>query len=411
MRFKNLFVFVPLALIAVSCGGDDGGSGATEAPVASEAPVATSFDSPLKIAYLWEIAGEGDYGTDDAQTGAELAVEEINAAGGVGGLPIETVRVAAPFDNQLAIAAVLEALDANPSAMIGLQGSDQVIAIQKVLDTGGVPLLTQNGAGEAQRVGNVGISPFTWSMWGFGPSFATENVNFTVDELGASKIGIMGTNESYGTSNLDAVKAALTAKGLTPFAERTYAPGTADLTEQVLAMKGADALIHYGFPNEHGVQLNQFLENGIKIPTIGGGSLPITVNFQIAKQEAVGNVYAVVDCSVDADNATERQVAFAQKYLDKYGVSPSTVAAKTYDSVYVIAAAAELAGSADASAVQEALGSVEVTEDVVCSDEYRSDGSHMLTHSGSIIKWSVTAGVTSNHVQSVFTTDDQPEVG
>ena len=82
----------------------------------------------------------------------------------------------------------------------------------------------------------------------FWKPYKSEITNF-IDELKAKNIGLVHTNEPYGMNGAEVQKKEITKKGASVFAERAHAPDATDLTESVLATKGADdatvALFHH----------------------------------------------------------------------------------------------------------------------------------------------------------------------
>ncbi|HXA61642.1 MAG TPA: ABC transporter substrate-binding protein, partial [Streptosporangiaceae bacterium] len=220
-----------------------------------------------------------------------------------------------------------------------------------------------------------------------------------------SKIGLTGTSESYGTTNIADLTTALQAKSLKPFAVSKYAPNATDVTPTVLAMKGADAVITFAYPVPLAVQLRQFTQNGLNIPTIGSSSTNIAVQYKMVSGDPLKNVYSVVSC--DPTQGSQRQLAkdFGTAYQQKYGTVPTDLAADAYDAVWVAKAAIEKAASTDPAAVNKAMAEVTVTDKVVCSDGYHADGAHVLSHDVSVDKFA-TAGTTQEIQKYTFPAQD-----
>lgn len=339
----------------------------------------------MKLVLLAEVKGESSVAADYYVNGVNLAVEEINAAGGIGGQPIELQRFAAsPLDPQATNAAVLSGLDENPSAMIGLvAGGSQVQASAANIERGEVPVLVTAPPDLDSRYGGKGGSEFAWFMSPYTLDVAEAGTRFLIEELKLAEIGLMGTNETYGATSLAGSKIALDAAGQTPVAERTYPPTATDLTEQVLAMKDADGVVNWGYPNPVAVQLTQFEQNGLRIPTLTGATGEVVVNSGMAKGAAISQLYGIFPCNPTGSDEPKLQ-AFAQAYQARFGTEANSLTAIAYDAVYTIKAAIEHAGSADPGAINKALGEVTVEAGVVCASRYRADGSHAMAHETSV---------------------------
>ena len=99
--------------------------------------------SPLKLIGLWQLPGENPIETYDHQYGAELAVSQINKAGGVGGLPVQFERVPTnPQDASQANTAVRTALGDDPSVLLGPDVSVAALAGAPLACQAHVPMLS-----------------------------------------------------------------------------------------------------------------------------------------------------------------------------------------------------------------------------------------------------------------------------
>jgi branched-chain amino acid transport system substrate-binding protein len=406
-----------LALFAGACSSSKKSSStATTSAVATTAAGGTAttaasggstlkLSKPVKIVLLAEIVGESAIAVNYYNNGIMMAIDAINKAGGIGGQQVQLVRYpASPLDPQNSNAAYLKALDQNPTAIIGLPGGGtQLAGVLTNVERGGVPLLIVSLGDSQVYYGSKGGSQWAWFMEQDTSAVAAAGANYYIQDLGAKKIGFMGTNEGYGNSSLAGVKSALSAAGLQPYAVKQYSPTATDLTAEVLAMKGADAVTDYGYPNPFAVQLKQFQQNGLSIPSINGGSSFIVVQQKLASGDAIAKLYASTACN--PPGATEGDLkTFATTYQQRFNESPGQEAAVSYDSMFVLKAAIEKAGSADPKAVNDALGQVTVDKDIVCSPKYHADGAHILDHTVAISSFS--ADGTSKVVKTITTPDN-----
>ncbi|HEY8546171.1 MAG TPA: ABC transporter substrate-binding protein [Acidimicrobiales bacterium] len=387
-----------LLLAAAACGDDD--DPAEEAGGSTGADGELQLDDPLKIAFLWEVSGESANAVDFYQNSAMLAVEAINEAGGVGGHPIETVRISAPpLDLQKSQAAYLEALDEDPDVIVGFPSSGQVEAAQTNIERGGVPFLSV--ASQNLKYGEDGISEYMWALLPSVDSIVGTTVEYMVEEAGHTEIGLMATTETFGTAATEAAKAALEEKGIELAAERRYEPDATDLTEAVLAMRDVEAVMDWGFPNPMAVQLKQFQQNGIDIPTYMHSAAQVIVENELATGDAIAQLHAAVPCNPTGTDRPSLQ-AFTEQYQEEHGVSPSSSGTAAHDAIYIIKAAVEEAGTTDPEALNEALGSISVEDDdLICNSEYHADGAHYLAHEVAVIKFAADGSSTTEKTYTV----------
>lgn len=412
MRAGRIVPVLVVALLAAACGGDDdssdaaggaGGQGGGGGGAGGE----LQLDEPVRIAFLWEVSGESDLAVDFYQNSAELAVEAINDAGGIGGHPVETVRIPAPpLDLQQSQAAYLEALDEEPDVIVGFPSSGQVEAAQTNIERGGVPFLSV--ASQNLRYGEDGVSEHMWALLPSVDAIVETTVEYMTEEAGYRDIGLMSSAETFGTAASATTRRALEDKGLEPVATREYEPDASDLTEAVLAMSDAEAVMNWGFPNPVAVQLKQFQQNGIDVPTFMHSAAQVIVENELATGDAIAQLHAAVPCNPTGTDRPSLQ-EFTETYRDRFGVNPSSSGTAAHDAIYIIKAAIEEAGGTDSEAVNEALGSISVEDEaLVCNSEYHADGSHYLAHQVSIIKFAADGSSTTDET---YTVDDADAAG
>jgi branched-chain amino acid transport system substrate-binding protein len=391
---------VPTVLLATcivaagACGGDDdsdtsaagNGNGNGNGGSGGELELA----EPLEIAGLVEVSGESDAASDLFNNGFELAIDEINADGGIGGQQIEYTREPLSiFDPAKAQSQFLSVLDSDPDVIVGLPSNTQFGPLKSQIDRTQIPVIAIAPLSDAARFGGDEGSEYLWTMMPASVSSASLAATFLGEELGAESIGLMGTNEQFGNTGVAAAEAALDELGLTAAATRQHAPDASDLTADILEMQEADvdAIFDWDFPNPLGALLNQLQQNGLSVPVISGESTPIVVDNELATGDAISNLYSIGGCFPSAEDATPQLKEFRQKYLDAYDSEPNGGATHSYDAIYVIKAAVEAAGSADPAAINEALADLKVTEGVACQPEYAADGSHGLAHNMTIVSY------------------------
>lgn len=411
---KAVALVVAATFAAAACGSDDKDSSSGTKPpdsdAASMAPAGgtadgLALDDPLKLVFQWEIRGESAYAIDDFENGARIAIDEINAAGGVGGHPIDTVRFASsPVDPQAATTALLKGVDEDPDLIIGF-GSPIIAALGTTIDRSGIPTIAI--VEDASPI----FGSETGSEWLFNmkspPRPAAEHATkYAVEELGASNVAVFGTNESYGNQGVETIAATLEAAGLEPSVERQFAPDASDLTEQVIALGDSDAVVSWAYPNPMAILLNQMLQNGVGIPVVGGTPATIAVNGGLVEGDAIENLYTVDYCNPH-DTSRPQLAAFTEEYRARFGTTPNPEAVLTYDAVYIAVAAVEAAGSTDPVAVRDALRTIRYT-DGACDTEYRADGAQILHHQLVIADYSADGSAAT---VKTYTVEDIPEGG
>jgi branched-chain amino acid transport system substrate-binding protein len=391
------------ALVVVACGSDDdSGSGSTDTTGAGGGG---GSSEPVRLAFLWEIQGESEVGLDDFQNGAELAMEQINADGGIDGRPVEADRFkASPFDPQSTTNAILSAADSDPAVMVGLLVASQAGAAAPTVERTGIPVVVVAQPDSNLVFGGQASSEWMWTVQPYLPAVVTSMVDYLVEDEDLDQIGLMGTAEAFGQAGVNAAKAALEAHGLQPVAERLYQPDATDFTEVGIAMANAQAVVNWGYPNPLAAQISQFSQAYPNIHTYDGPSAAIVAGAKLAPPDALETLSSTLPCDA-GDPQTQNLTDMVEAYTEAYGTPPTYSAISAYDAVLVAAAAIEEAGSTEPDAVNEALAEVQL--EGACG-EYRADDAHVMFHQASLIDY---AGDSSSKVVTTFELPDTPVGG
>ncbi len=178
MQRRSVFgiASVAAASLLVACGSSGGGSSDASASGGSTGgPL--SADRSMKIGVLFEIKGEGSAGISDYANAAELAINQINARGGVGGKPIETKRLAVNgLDPQKAGSDFLQMVDWKPDLIVGFPSST-IEAVVPQITRAQIPVLTPVQEEEIGHGGRFG-SDYLWMVPPVGSSLPVQAVDF-----------------------------------------------------------------------------------------------------------------------------------------------------------------------------------------------------------------------------------------
>ncbi len=401
-----LVAFAALAIIAASCGDDDddsadvdttttvaaeGGDDTTttaaeaggdettttaapdETTTTAAAAVDCTLDAPVRL-----INGLGDpYQSDDPNAasatdpfdGMQMAIEEINEAGGICGQPIEfetPVITPATFGDQ-AIADVAAWLAAEPTVIFGFGSSSALDAAAADVAAGGIPLINFSTNPQA-LTGGTAASEWLWSIRVPNDESASAAAQYAIDELGACNFGLLYFNLSFGLAGSDAQKATIAENGCTVGAEAPHDFNAEDLTTEVLAMDGTDVVLSWGTPNNLLLEIPTFEAQGLDIPLVMPGSAGFSSFYTAFEPDQLDNIIMNLDCNpLDAD--PEWSAAFEERA----GYLPSYYAAQTYDTVYILKAVIEANGAADPATLQAAFNGLDT--DGVCGPYANSDNS------------------------------------
>jgi branched-chain amino acid transport system substrate-binding protein len=362
---------------------------------------------PLKLAFMWNVKGEDPNSISDYQQGAAIAVQEINARGGVGGHPLVAYRIpTSPYNVDLGRASYLKGIAKKPNFMLGFGGS-VLLGLTRQVNSAGIPII-DTGFNDNWLYGASAGSRWIFQT---APAFsdnADVAVKFAVQTLHAKKVAVINTNEGGTTSAANVALADLKAAGVRVYSHQSFDINATDLTSAVLAVKGADVVLSFVDPAPFIVFTKDMVQNQVSVPIVEAtGTGAYLVGLKALSADQTKTLYSVNACNPPSDTSV-RAKGFAAKYLKRYGTGATEFGTDAYDSVYIAAAAVTRARSVDPNAVRTALTKMHFSGGV-CSTDYYADGRQVLDHSEEILKF-VGADQVAQRVAQ-FKLPGKPKVG
>ena len=314
----------------------------------------------IVIPNIIELSGGGATVGAMWKNGSSLAVDEINAAGGILGKKVKLEFVDTASDPGKARAAVQRALDENPIAIFGPIYSGSVSSTMKLTADAEVPQVMGGEAGPLTAQGSKYI--FRTS---FGQNVSMPKIaNYLRDGVKARTVAVVFVNNDFGKGGRDAIVKELAARDIKVVADISTEAGQADFAADVIKLKGAnaDAVFVYLNEEESARFLREARKQGLNKPLIGETTLLGQKVIELAGDAANG-VKGHVGLTVDAPLPAIQE--FGRKYEAKFGSKPDHNGVKGYIAPYMIKAAAEKAGKLDAKAIAAALHGMTITPDKV----------------------------------------------
>lgn len=288
--------------------------------------------------------------------GAQMAVDELNEAGGVAGYTFELKAIDMRNDVAEASRVTQQLIDEGADYLIGTTG-DGFLASASVACAAGVPISTGDGTSPT-LVGDAGDCAFQWVMSDNvqGATLAEQALS-----LGYSNAYVVGSSEIPYTSNLPRYfSEAFEQGGGTVVGTDEYQIGAADYSALVTKIgnedTAPDVIFTPMFLPDTPVFLRQLRQAAIDIAVMStDGNLDPSLA-DAGAQALDGFTFTASVCPASEDPAIQD---FFDRYEARYGSAPSSeVSALGYDEIQAVAKALETAGSSDGAALISAIGSV-----------------------------------------------------
>jgi branched-chain amino acid transport system substrate-binding protein len=342
-RSATLAVLLASALLA-ACGRSDD-------PSAQRSRRAGTGDIVIGAAWPWEARGEQIlYGK-----GMDLAVEEINAGGGVLGRPLRLLRV----DDQESVdrgRIIAQELGRNPDvvAVIGHLQSYVTVAAAPIYDLSGLLLVSATSTSpELTRLGYTRVFRTTFNDTEVGRQMA----QYAVDH-GYRRIVIYYARNEYGRELANAFEEHAVARGAQVVNRESYDPNlstnpvAAEQTVNTWSSWEFDAVFIAGQDEQAALLVAELRRRGIRVPVLGSDALATPVFLQKGSAAVEGTVIASA-FHRDAPDDEVRQ--FNQAFQRRFGVKPDVGAALGYDAVRVLARAMREAQTTEPDKVAAAM--------------------------------------------------------
>ncbi len=291
--------------------------------------------------------------------GAKLAVNEINAKGGIMGRKIEMIERDDEAKNERGVQIAQELINKEKVvATVGYINSGVALASQRFYQEAKIPVMN-NVATASVITKQFADQPENYVFRNSAND--TIQSGMIVEELISrrkyTKVAILADATNYGQLGREDLEKALKAKGITAVAIEKYNIKDVDMTPQLLKAKdaGAQVVITYGIGPELAQIANGMVKLGWKVPMMGSWTLSMANFLDNAGPNADG---AVMPQTFIQEGNTPKRKSFIEAYQKAYNVKriPSPVsAAQGYDSIYLLAAAMKQAASTDGPKVLKAL--------------------------------------------------------
>ncbi|MBM7699870.1 ABC transporter substrate-binding protein [Kurthia huakuii] len=350
---------------------------------------ASSGGDTIKVGLNLELSGNvASYGTGIAK-GAELAIKEINDAGGIDGKKIETVKIDNKSENSEATSAAMKlATQEKVVAQIGSATSGNTVAAVQVANQNKMPIISPSGTSPTVTVNDDGsVNEYAFRTCFIDPFQGKIAANFASNDLKAKNVAIFSDSSSdYAKGLAEAFKKQIEANGGKVVAEESYVAKDTDFKSTLtrLKSKNPDFIYVPGYYEEVGLIVKQARAIGIEAPMMGGDGWDSPKIVELAGADALNNTYFTNHYSAeDPDEKIQKFVkAFKAANDDK---SPDAFNALGYDSVYWLKDAIERAGSTKGEDIQKALAD---TKDLsLVTGTFSVDKEHNTIKSATVLEF------------------------
>jgi branched-chain amino acid transport system substrate-binding protein len=318
--------------------------------IASSSVAFAQSSGPIKLADVAELSGGGATVGTNWKNGIDLAVEEINAKGGILGRKIEVTHADSQSNPGVARAQVQKALDDEPYVLLGPGYSGSVKVTAPLAADAGITQIMGGEAAELTQMGDKFLFRTSFGQQSSMPKVA----KYINDELKAKSVAIVWVNNDFGRGGRDVIAKEFGRLGIKVVADQSTEAGQSDFAADVSKIKAAnpDAVFIYVNEEESARILKEIKRQGVTAPLIGETTLVGQKVIELAGDAANG---ARGHVGLTTDAPVELIKQFRDKFVKKYNYVPDHNGIKGYLAVYMVKATTDKMGKVDSKAFADTL--------------------------------------------------------
>jgi branched-chain amino acid transport system substrate-binding protein len=326
------------------------------------APKKTTGPTSIKIGNYAAITGkDGTFG-DSSTKATRLAIDEINAAGGVLGQSLELVVEDTQSKPGEASTVVKKLITRDRVvALIGEVTSSRSLEGAGVAQAFKIPMLSPSATNPAVTA----TGDYIFRACFIDPFQGKVLATFARDKLKARHAALLTSiSSAYSTGLGEVFRVQFPSAGGTIVADQKFAEGDKDFKAQLTAIKAAnpDVIFVPAYYTEAALIAKQARELGLTLPLIGGDGWEAPELVEIAGSSIEGCYYST---HYSAESPDPKVQAFVQKYRARFdGRTPDGMAALGYDAAYMMVDAIRRAGSTEPAKIRDALAATKNFEGI-----------------------------------------------
>jgi branched-chain amino acid transport system substrate-binding protein len=323
-------------------------------------PGCGSHDDAIQIGFFGPLTGNTATAGQSLRNGARIAVDEINAEGGLLGRPLALVEYDDRSSPEQAVKSVLRLVTRDRvTAIVGSLHSGNILAAAPILEEFETPTV---GSGTSPGWLQQGYRYLFRSLG--NSALAVRQLALHAREEGLLGVAVLHANDEYGTTGANDFVEQAREQGLEVVARETFTHGDRDFTGQFarIRARSPDAVLLWALGDDLGALTKQLRQAGYSGPILGAEGYTMAQVLEVAGEAADGVVlaaqYLVPERPELATDPLTR--SFLERYLAAFGAMPaSDNAYRGYDAVQILAEGIRRAGRLDGRAIADAIRGID----------------------------------------------------
>lgn len=346
-KLLSLVLCLAMLFSLAACASKDDTTTDTSSDTTDTADTTSDGEKTVRLGLIGPMTGDNaNYGTS-TRDGAQIAVDEINEAGGVNGYTFVLDTQDSQGDPDSAVSAYGKLMDSGMNVSLGcvLSGEAQSVITAAVED--GILIVTPTSSAVACIEGN----PNAFRVCFNDAAQGTASADYIADNNLGTKIAVFYQSDiDYSAGLYETFAAEAAVKGLEIVEEQTFTAGSnTDFSTQINAIRdsGCELVFLPIYAAEAATFLTQAAGKLDGVTYFGCDGLD-GIQTKISDTSLIEGLMMLTPFAADAEDAATQ--SFVEKYVPVHGTEPDQFAADGYDAVYIVKAAMEQCGKTPADA-------------------------------------------------------------
>ncbi len=313
-----------------------------------------SGSDTIRIGAIGPLTGESSIGGLDELDGKRMAIDEVNAKGGINGKKITLFSEDDASQASQAASSAMKLINQNKVvAILGAHNSACTLAVMEILTKSHIPMIT---AGSSSV--KVTASGNEWIACGFpGDDIqASALVTYAKNKMNIGKVGVIYVNDDFGKGGLQSLEGACKRQGVEIAASECFMGEDKDMRTQLTKIRnaGVDGLFIWCQYVPGSLIMKQAREMNWNVQFYGSTGILHSKTFDLSAGAYEGTINSVPFIPEVPDPAKQNWV---KRYKEKYNKTPSQNSARAYDATMILLEAIKRANSTDPKAIRDAIRS------------------------------------------------------
>ncbi|MRR39147.1 ABC transporter substrate-binding protein, partial [bacterium] len=306
---------------------------------------------PIKIGALFSITGPASFLGEPERNTAQMVVDEINKAGGIGGRTLELVMYDTQGDATKAVQAATRLIKEDKVvAIIGPSTTGDTMAVIPLVEKAQIPLVS--------CAAGIKITEPV-KKWVFktaqNDSLAVARIYEQLKKQKISKIAVLTVSDSFGSSGREQLTAQAKSNGIQIITDETYGPKDTDMTAQLTKIRGtqAQAIVCWGTNPGPAIIARNVKQLGLNIPLYMSHGVSSKKFIELAGDAAEGIILPsgrvlVANLLPNSDPQKKNLQKFVKDYQMRYKAEGDHFGGHAWDAVMLLKGAIERGGDTSA---------------------------------------------------------------